>query len=69
LVRVDFEKNASINGAGITGMTNLLKQYHDQQVRIGLTGLSSNFKAVFETLGITRMVDMLDENEATATSH
>jgi DNA-binding NtrC family response regulator len=67
-ILIDFEKNASINGAGITGLTELLKEYQAANTRIILAGLSSNFKAVFETLGITKLVEMFDtEEEALST--
>ena len=63
LILVDFEKNASINGAGITGLTELLKRHRATGSRIVLAGLSSNFKAVFETLGIPRLAEMFDNGE------
>jgi YesN/AraC family two-component response regulator len=60
---VDFEKNASINGAGITGLTSLLRQYAGSGGRVCLTGLSSNFRSVFETLGITRFAEIIDRGK------
>ena len=63
LILIDFEKNASINGAGITGLTELLKKYQTARGRVVLAGLSSNFKAVFETLGITKLVEIFDNKD------
>ena len=68
LILIDFDKNASINGAGITGLTELLKEYQAAKTRIVLAGLSSNFKAVFETLGITKLVEMFDTEEEALTA-
>jgi YesN/AraC family two-component response regulator len=60
-VLIDFEKNASINGAGITGLTELLRANKDSGPRVFLAGLSSNFRSVFETLGITRYAELFDQ--------
>lgn len=62
---IDFDANASINGAGITGLTTLFQTERHAGVCIKLTGLSSNFKTVFDMVGITKIVDFLDtSNEA-----
>ena len=63
LILIDFDKNASINGAGITALTVLLTQNRDQGVRVVLAGLSSNFKAVFERIGITKLAKLFDTEE------
>ena len=64
-ILIDFDENASINGAGITALTDLLTQSRDQGVRVVLAGLSSNFKAVFEMVGITKLAKLFDtEDEA-----
>jgi CheY-like chemotaxis protein/anti-anti-sigma regulatory factor len=65
VVLLAFEDNASINGAGITGLTDLLRQSRDAGVRVVLAGLSANFRAVFETVGITRQAELF-ETEAAA---
>jgi len=66
-VLIDFEKNASINGAGITGLTELLRANKDSGPRVFLAGLSSNFRSVFETLGITRYAELFDQETETLT--
>ncbi len=63
LILLDFEENASINGAGIAGLTELLEAYRDRGIHIVLAGLSSNFRAVFETVGITRLAEIFDNRE------
>lgn len=66
-ILIDFEENASINGAGISGLTELLAENRGKSARIVLAGLSSNFKAVFASLGITKLADLFDnEDEALA---
>ncbi|NDV18493.1 response regulator [Pseudodesulfovibrio sp. JC047] len=65
---IDFEENASINGAGITGLAELLKENKAQGKRIVLAGLSSNFKSVFETVGITRYAELFDSRDEALTA-
>lgn len=66
-VLIEFEKNASINGAGITGLTELLRGNAGSGTRVFLAGLSSNFRSVFETLGITRYAELFDREKNTLT--
>ena len=64
-ILIDFDENASINGAGITGLKKLLSGNRDRGIHVVLAGLSSNFKAVFASVGITQLADLFDnENEA-----
>lgn len=65
VIIIDFEENASINGAGITGLTTLLQENRSLGIRVVLAGLSSNFKTVFDMVGITKLADLFnDEDEA-----
>ena len=65
VVLVDFDDNVSINGAGLTGITDLLQKHRDLPARIVLAGLSANFKTVFDMVGITRLAQLFDnEDEA-----
>lgn len=65
LILIDFEENASINGAGITGLTTLLQDNRSTGNRVVLAGLSSNFKTVFDLVGITKLAELFsDEDEA-----
>lgn len=67
VILIDFDVNASINGAGITGLIELLSGDRGTGARVVLSGLSSNFKAVFASVGITRLADLFDtEDEALA---
>ena len=68
IILLDFDENASINGAGITGLTELLTGNRDKGVRVVMSGLSSNFKAVFASVGITRLADLFDNEDAALAS-
>jgi len=63
---LDFDENASINGAGITGLTTLFQNEYNAGMHIRLTGLSTNFKTVFDMVGITKIVDLFDKTEESA---
>jgi len=65
LILMNFDENSSINGAGLSGLTNLLRQCHEAGVRVVLAGLSDNFRAVFESVGITRLAELY-RSEASA---
>ncbi|MBG0790016.1 MAG: response regulator [Desulfovibrionaceae bacterium] len=67
-VIIDFDENASINGAGISGLTELLSRTRDKNVRVVLAGLSSNFKAVFASMGITRLAELFDNADEALSS-
>lgn len=62
-ILIDFEENASINGAGITGLSNLLQRHRNGESRIILSGLSSNFRTVFDMVGITKLADLFDNQD------
>ncbi|WP_285905848.1 response regulator [Pseudodesulfovibrio pelocollis] len=65
LILMNFDENSSINGAGISGLTDLLRQCREAGVRVVMAGLSDNFRAVFESVGITRLADLY-RSEASA---
>jgi len=62
-ILIDFDENASINGAGISALTGLLQDNRDKGTRIVLSGLSNNFRAVFASVGITRLADLFDNQD------
>lgn len=63
LILIDFEENASINGAGITGLSALLQESRDGHSRVILSGLSANFRTVFDMVGITKLVELFDNQD------
>ncbi len=60
---INFDHNASINGAGIAILTRLLIKSRDNGRKVFLTGLSSNFRKVFDIVGITKLVKICDTDE------
>lgn len=54
---LQFDANASINGAGISTLAELLEQFKNRGGSVSITGLSENFRTVFDTMGISRLVE------------
>ena len=52
-----FEENASTNGAGLALLTQLLLNARERGERVLISGLSENFRKVFEMVGISRLVE------------
>ncbi|HKK32113.1 MAG TPA: response regulator [Desulfomicrobiaceae bacterium] len=55
---LDFEDNASINGAGIAALTGIVTDVRDRGGKVYVVGLSENFKKVFDTVELSPMVEM-----------
>jgi Response regulator containing CheY-like receiver domain and AraC-type DNA-binding domain len=53
---LEFDENASTNGAGLTLLTRLLHEARDNGEEVRIRGLSENFRKVFDVLGISRLV-------------
>ncbi len=51
-----FEANASINGAGISALVELLTGYCNDGGQVVIEGLSDNFRTVFDMVGISKLV-------------
>ncbi|MEF2145963.1 MAG: response regulator [Desulfovibrionaceae bacterium] len=58
---VRFEKSVSINGAGISALSDCLGECRNLGMHVQLSGLSSNFRTVFEMVGITRLAKLVDD--------
>jgi anti-anti-sigma factor len=54
-ILVHFDENCSVNGAGISTLMELLSESQKRSQLVAMTGLSENFKKVFELVGITRL--------------
>jgi len=60
-----FNENASINGAGIAVLIQLLTESKQRGQAVILTGLAENFRKVFEMVGVTKLARIIqDETEA-----
>ena len=53
-----FADNASVNGAGIAALTKIVSDVQKRGGTVYVAGLSENFRAVFNTVGLTDMVTM-----------
>lgn len=56
-ILLQFEESASTNGAGIALLKRLLGEARDEGRRVRISGLSDNFRKVFDLVGITRLVE------------
>lgn len=62
-----FEHSASINGAGIAVLTQLLVESSGRGQPVAIAGPSENFTKVFEIVGITKFVNIFEtESDAVA---
>lgn len=53
-----FQETATINGAGISLLTQLLLEGSRKGFVFGITGLSDNFRRVFDVVGVTRFASL-----------
>jgi len=53
-----FEKEAYINSGGIAVLIQILASTRKKGQLIGITGLNSHFKKIFNMVGITRFADI-----------
>jgi anti-anti-sigma factor len=58
-----FDEIASVNGAGIAILIKLLSASRKENKVVAITGISENFKQIFEMAGITRFVKIFDKEE------
>lgn len=58
-----FSDNASINGAGIAILTQLLLDSRKKSIPLAISGLSENFRKVFDIVGITKLAPVFDNDE------
>ena len=55
-----FNENCSINGTGIAILIQLLSNSQRNNLEVAITGLSDNFKKVFDMVGITKFARIFD---------
>ena len=53
-----FEETASVNGAGIAVLIQLLSESRKHKQKVGITGISENYVKIFDMVGITRFADV-----------
>jgi anti-anti-sigma factor len=62
-ILMHFNEHSSINGAGIAILIQLLSESNKRDQVVAITGLSDNFKKIFEMVGITRFAKIFDHEE------
>ena len=62
-ILMHFNEHSSINGAGIAILIQLLSESKKRDQVVAITGLSDNFKKIFEMVGITRFAKIFDHEE------
>jgi len=59
-----FHDNTSINGAGIGVLIQLLSESNKKHHKVAITGISENFKQIFDMVGITRLANIFPDDRA-----
>lgn len=57
---LDFDENSSINGVGLAVLNKLVEKSEQQGKDVAISGLSENFRRVFDMVGITRFASLHD---------
>lgn len=57
---LDFAENTSINGAAIALLTDAIRSFYNDGGKVVISGLSENFRNVFEIMGVTRFATFVD---------
>ncbi|MEZ0575545.1 response regulator [Halodesulfovibrio aestuarii] len=57
---LDFTENTSINGAAIALLTDSIRSFYNDGGKVVISGLSENFRNVFEIMGVTRFATFVD---------
>mgnify|MGYP001556190096 CR=1 FL=1 len=65
---LSFADNASVNGAGIAILTQILIDAQKREHPVVIAGLSENFQSVFDISGISRLAMIVDTEEKALTS-
>ncbi|MCP4689820.1 MAG: response regulator [Desulfobacterales bacterium] len=66
-ILLNFNKNASINGAGIAILIQLLSDSKKESRKVAIAGISENFKQIFEMVGVTRFARVFTTREEAKT--
>lgn len=59
-VVLDFAENTSINGAAIAVLTDAIRTFYNEGGKVVISGLSENFRNVFEIMGVMRFATLVD---------
>ena len=59
-----FHQNATINGAGLGVLIQMLSKSRDNHQRVVITGVTENFAQVFDMVGITQLATIVADEQA-----
>ncbi|MCP4350644.1 MAG: response regulator [Desulfobacterales bacterium] len=62
-ILMHFDENSSINGAGIAILIQMLSECKKKNQAVAITGLSENFKKIFDMVGITSLAKIFDSED------
>jgi len=60
---LSFDEISSINSVGIAILIKLISVSRKENKVVAITGISENFKQIFEMAGITRFAKIFDKQE------
>ncbi len=60
---VRFNENVSLNGAGMAVLAQILRECGEKSIPTAVTGLSDNFRKVFDIIGIARLTSMQPDSQ------
>lgn len=60
---IRFDENCSITGTGIAILIQLLSETRKRGQEVAISGISENFKKIFDMVGITTMAAVYDKEE------
>ncbi len=58
-----FHENCAVSGAGIAVLIQILSKSKLQNQAVAITGLSENFKKIFDMVGITNLAEIFDSEQ------
>jgi anti-anti-sigma factor len=58
-----FDDNCAVSGAGIAVLIQILSKSKQRNQAVAITGLSENFKKIFDMVGITNLAEIFDSEE------
>jgi len=62
-VLLKFQESTSLNGAGINAIIQFLKESRKRDKRVAITGVSQNFRGIFQMVGIGKLAEFFDDEE------
>ena len=59
-----FDENASVNGEGIALLLRFLSRTRKRNQKVAISGLSENFRKIFDMVGITKYAKVFENEES-----